>query len=266
MSFNENEILERIGAALTTAITVARQYTPGETDVQYKQPHDPVTQADKAINEVLRQSLVFGDEGWLSEETTDGLARLQKRNVWVVDPLDGTREFVAGIREWAISIGFVVDGEAVAGGICNPATGEIFIGSRGTGVTCNRVTARVSRKKDLNHALVLASRSEVNRGEWDRFRDAAFRVRPVGSIAYKLALVAAGIADATWTLVRKHEWDVAAGTALVQAAGGCVWTLPETPIKFNNPEPVLANLVACGPAMRTAIGALLETKLAAPAA
>lgn len=266
MNFTENEILERIGAALEAAVAVARQFTPGDTDVYYKQLHDPVTQADKAINEVLRHILVRGDEGWLSEETTDDLVRLRKKNVWVVDPLDGTREFVAGIPEWTISIGFVVEGEAVAGGICNPATGEIFLGSRGTGVTRNGIGVRASRKEALSDALVLASRSEFNRGEWACYRDAAFTIRPVGSVAYKLALVAAGMADATWTLVRKHEWDVAAGTALVQAAGGCVWTLPGVPITFNNPDPALANLIACGPALRAEIGALLETRIAAPAA
>lgn len=266
MSFNENEILERIDAAMATAVAVARQFTPGKTDVHYKQAHNPVTEADRAINEVLRQSLVFGDEGWLSEESTDGVARLRKKSVWVVDPLDGTLEFVAGIPEWTISIGYVVEGEAVAGGICNPTTGEIFLGSIRTGVTYNGVTAQAACKETLSDALVLGSRSEFNRGEWDRYRDATFRIKPVGSVAYKLALVAAGIADATWTLVPKHEWDVAAGTALVKAAGGCVWTLPESPVNFNNPEPVLANLVACGPALHGEIRALLERKIAAPAA
>lgn len=266
MNFDENEILERIGAALQTALKIAHQFTPGATEVSYKQLHDPVTQADKAIDEALRQSLVSGEEGWLSEETTDDLARLRKKKVWVVDPLDGTREFVAGIPEWTISIGYVVEGEPVAGGICNPATGEIFLGARGSGITRNGLPARASRKDALSNALVLASRSEFNRGEWDCYRDAPFTIRPVGSVAYKLALVAAGLADATWTLVPKHEWDVAAGTALVQAAGGCVWTLPESPVSFNNPDPALMNLIACGPNLRAEIGALLEKRIAARAA
>src|SRR5207245_1834007 len=84
--------------------------------------------------------------------------------VWVVDPLDGTREFVAGIPEWCVSIGLVENGEAIAGGICNPATGETFIGSLESGLTYNGRRARCSQKSSLSGAIILASRSEVKRG------------------------------------------------------------------------------------------------------
>jgi myo-inositol-1(or 4)-monophosphatase len=141
----------------------------------------------------------------------------------------------------------------VAGGVANPATGEIFLGSLETGVTYNGRQARVTGRQSLDGALVLASRSEVDRGEWERFRGSAFTVRPVGSVAYKLALVAAGLADATWTLVPKHEWDVAAGVALVLAAGGSVQTRDGSPLRFNQPIPKLTGLVAQAPALATAV-------------
>src|SRR5262249_10541405 len=167
----------------------------------------------------------------------DDPARLAARRVWVVDPLDGTREFVTGIPEWSVSIGLVVDGEPVAGGICNPATGERIVGARGHGVTLNGKRAGVSAGPGLAGATVVASRSEVKRKEWEGYREDLFTIRPCGSVAYKLALVAAGLVDATWTLVPKHEWDVAAGVALVLAAGGSVITGAPEEARFHRPPP-----------------------------
>jgi myo-inositol-1(or 4)-monophosphatase len=213
---------------------------------------------------VLREILVRDGEGWLSEESADDLSRLTREQVWVVDPLDGTREFVEGIAEWCISIGFVECGQAVAGGILNPATGEKIVGSLGGGVTYNGRAARASLRSKLSGALVLGSRSESKRGEWKRFEGAPFTVRPMGSVAYKLGLVAAGKADATWTLVPKNEWDVAAGTALVMAAGGFVRRLEGPPPVFNNRSPLMTGLIAGGPNLRLAIDSILEGHLATP--
>jgi 3'-phosphoadenosine 5'-phosphosulfate (PAPS) 3'-phosphatase len=97
--------------------------------------------------------------------------------------------------------------------------------------------------------LVLASRSEVKRGEWKQFEGANFKIRPIGSVSYKLALVSAGLADITFTLVPKNEWDVAAGVALVQSAGGFVTKLDNSPLRCNNRNPLLKGLIACGPHM-----------------
>ena len=110
----------------------------------------------------------------------------------------------------------------------------------------------------LEGAVVLASRSEVRRGEWDAFRNVAFTVRPTGSIAYKLALVAAGLADATWTLTPKHEWDIAAGVALVHAAGGFVECLDKSAPTFNNRSPRFSGLIAGGLPLREKIRVLVR--------
>jgi myo-inositol-1(or 4)-monophosphatase len=204
----------------------------------------PVTEADRAVDRVLSRMLPRDGEGWLSEESADDARRLSARRVWAVDPLDGTKEFVEGLPEWCVSVGLVEDGRPVAGGIANPATGEVFLGAAGCGVTYNSRPAAVSRRDTLEGAIVLASRSEVSRGDWQRYRGAAFTVRPLGSVAYKMALVAVGLADATWTLAPKHEWDVAAGAALVLAAGGRVGTLDGSPLRFNQQRPWLSGLYA----------------------
>jgi len=244
------DILLRIENALDAARDVFARFTPGEIEAEYKAGHDPVTEADRAVDAVLRSNLLRDGEGWLSEESADDLSRLEKSRVWVVDPLDGTREFVLGLPEFCVSIGFVEDGRAVAGGIYNPATRETIIGSVNSGVRYNGAPAQPSQKSSLQGALILASRSEVKRGEWKQFAGGEFEVRPMGSVAYKLALVAAGKADVTFTLTPKNEWDVAAGAALVESAGGFVATLDNTRLRCNNRNPLLSGLLASGPFLK----------------
>jgi myo-inositol-1(or 4)-monophosphatase len=249
---DRSQDLERIRAALAAGLEALETVRKGQVSVGRKAGGDLVTDADHAINETLRRVLPRDGEGWLSEETADDLVRLEKRRVWVVDPLDGTQEFVQGLPEWCISIGLVEDGEAVAAGLCNPATGETFLGFVGGGVTLNGRPARVRELRALEGAEVCASRSEVRRGEWQDAK-APYRVKPCGSVAYKMALVAAGLTDATWTLTPKHEWDVAAGAALVKAAGGVVRTLSWEPPAFNNRDPWLSGLIATPPGIFDAV-------------
>jgi myo-inositol-1(or 4)-monophosphatase len=158
-----------------------------------------------------------------------------------------------GIPEWCVSIGLVEDGQPTAGGIYNPVTEQRVVGAVGQGVTLNGSPASVSPKASLDGAVVLASRSEVNRGEWERFDAASFTVKPTGSVAYKLGMTAAGLCDATWTLVPKHEWDVAAGAALVRAAGGLTLTPDWREPIFNQPKPKLTGFIAAGTELMRAI-------------
>src|SRR6202166_154988 len=163
------QILERIHAALESSRAVFARFTPGAIATEYKAGHDPVTEADRALDAVLRQELLRDGEGWLSEESVDDPVRLERSRVWVVDPLDGTREFVKGIPEFCASIGFVENGRPVAGGIYNPATDETFLGSVDSGVLYNGKPAGTSQRRSLEGASVLASRSDAKRGEWKEF-------------------------------------------------------------------------------------------------
>src|SRR5437868_8556896 len=264
MGSNSNsDVLQRIQSALEAARQILGRFTAGAIDAEYKAGHDPVTEADKCVDAVLRKELLREGEGWLSEESVDDLSRLEKRRVWIIDPLDGTREFVARIPEFCISIAMVEDGIPVAGGICNPATNEIFLGSLNSGMTYNGKRARTSQRSGLEGALVLASRSEMKRGEWKRFQNTSLKLRFVGSVAYKLALVSAGLADATFTLTPKHEWDIAGGAALVVSGGGFVSTLENSALQCNNRSPLLSGLLACGPRMRDELLALVNEHLPA---
>lgn len=241
-----SEDIQRIGEALEAAAALLRAGGCKAMGISQKTNGDPVTLTERLVNHLLKRSLLRSGEGWLSEETPDDLDRLGKARVWIVDPLDGTREFLAGIPEWCVSIALAEEGQVVAGGICNPVTQEFFLGSPETGLKVNGKRAPMQRRRGPRRVVVLASRSEVNRGEWERFRNSSFVVRPMGSIAYKLAHVAAGLADATWTMTPKSEWDVAAGVALVTSARGEVKTLSCLPPRFNRPVPRFDGLVAFG--------------------
>jgi myo-inositol-1(or 4)-monophosphatase len=258
------EILRRIKNALESAVESISSFTPGAVAAEFKVGDDPITEADRTANRILRQALIRDGEGWLSEETLDDPARLANERVWVVDPLDGTREFVAGIPEWCISVGLVENGKAVAGGICNPSTRQLFLGAAGLGITLNGKVVRPSNCRCLAEAVVLASRSEVKRGEWECFSPGPFVTRPMGSVAYKLALVAAGLADATWTLAPKSEWDIAAGVALVECAGGFARKIDNSLVRFNQKSTRLPGLLACGPYLLEELTSFLRGMAASP--
>ena len=261
MTSSYADILQRIQSALDAAREVFARFTPGAVATEYKAGHDPVTEADRAVDAVLRQNLLRDGEGWLSEETADSPDRLDKHRVWIVDPLDGTREFVMGLPEFCVSIGFIENGKPVAGGIYNPATQETFLGAIDCGVLYNGQPAHASERTTVDGALVLASRSEVKRGEWKPFENGPFKVQALGSVAYKLALVSAGLADITFTLTPKNEWDVAAGAALVLSAGGYVATLDQAPLLCNNRNPLISGLLASGPNLREGLLAAVEAHI-----
>jgi myo-inositol-1(or 4)-monophosphatase len=244
-----SSVLERIEAALAGAREIFARFTPGKIETKYKSGHDPVTEADRALDAALRKNLLREGEGWLSEESADDPSRLDRERVWVVDPLDGTREFVQGIPEFCVSIAMVERGQPVAAGICNPSTNETFVGAIDCGLTYNGAPARSSQRRELRGAVVLASRSETKRGEWEQFKNAPFNVRPMGSVAYKLARASAGLEDITFTLTPKNEWDVAGGAALIASAGGFVQTLG-SPLTCNRKDPLIDGLIAGGPFLK----------------
>lgn len=256
------EALKRIQEGLEWAADVLKAYESGSIRARLKDGDELVTAADHAVNRVLHQVLRCNGQGWLSEESVDDGSRLGKDQVWIVDPIDGTNEFVAGIPEWCVSIAFVQHGVAVAGGIMNPATHETFLGAADVGFTYIGEDAPAASAASLAGATVLASRREVRRGEWKGFRDCGFAILPLGSVAYKLARVAAGLADATWTLTPKREWDVAAGVALVEASGGFVGTLDFRRPTFNCAHTLLPGLVASKRQLKGEIVSLLRPRVA----
>jgi myo-inositol-1(or 4)-monophosphatase len=210
--------------------------------------YDPVTSADRAADESLRRELgeAFPDYGWLSEETADDPIRLQRQAVWIVDPIDGTKEFLTGIPEFAVSVALVEAGVPTVGVIYNPARDELYSAVRGGGTFLNGQRVFCTEVDRLEEATLTVSRSETARGEIDPLKPHIGQVRPVGSVAYKLAVVAAGVADVNVSVQAKNEWDVCAGDLLVREAGGRMVDLSGQVRPYNQADPLIRGGLAAG--------------------
>ncbi|MFQ5508224.1 MAG: 3'(2'),5'-bisphosphate nucleotidase CysQ [Leptospirillia bacterium] len=253
-------------SAARAAGEVIMSYYEDEYDIKEKggdeRGGNPVTTADLEADNILKRLLLENrpDYGWLSEETADSGERLKCDRVWIVDPIDGTKEFIKGIPQFAISIGLADQGEIILAVILNPAKDEMYAAVRDEGITLNGKPVGVTEQSALKGASVLASRSEVARGEFDDFKD-EFEITPIGSIAYKLAMVASGQADLTFTLTPKNEWDFAAGYLLVGEAGGHVQVLGGHPQRFNQEDPLVQGVVATNTALFEPLMARLSDKV-----
>jgi len=210
--------------------------------VAHKLNRDVLTEADVSANQIIKEHILaaFPEDGWLSEESADDATRLSKSRVWIVDPIDGTREYVKNIPEYAVSVALIENGAPRLAAVFNPATNELFFAEAGKGAWMGQ--QKLQCRADVNHFILLASRSEFERGEWDQF--AEYNVQVIGSIAYKLALVAAGKASATFSLSPKNEWDIAAGVLLIQEAGGTVTDKSFTPFIFNQAKTKVNGIIA----------------------
>ncbi len=246
MSSKRADDLLRIRCALESVGNMIQGVNRHEVSVSYSPNGDPVTALDRAINRVLHENLPQNGEAWLSEESQDDLSRLHSFRIWVVDPIDGTREYIEGLPMWCVSVGLVEDGQAVAGGILNPSTGEMFLGSIETGLELLGPVRVQSAVDNGTSPRMLVSRKEYGQGKWTSFECSELTITPVGSIAYRLAQVAAGYAEATCTFDPRSEWDVAAGVALIHATGGRVQTFDGTPIRFNQKVPNVQSFFAFG--------------------
>ncbi|RMD50123.1 MAG: 3'(2'),5'-bisphosphate nucleotidase CysQ [Alphaproteobacteria bacterium] len=210
----------------------------------------PVTEADLEIDRVLRRRLLAARPGygWLSEETEDDPRRLERRRVFIVDPIDGTRAFIARRPDFAHSLALAEEGEVIAAVVWMPRRGLMWTAARGAGTRANGRPVRVSARRDLAGAEVLATRANLAPEHW-RGGPPPVRRRFRSSLAYRLATVAEGRFDAMLTLRPVWEWDVAAGALLVAEAGGLVRDALGRPPRFNTPRARLPGLLAGAPAV-----------------
>lgn len=244
--------------AMREAGAAVRKLQQTQLEIKNKANNDIVTEADLRANDILKEALLgaFPEDGWLSEETVDDAKRLTCQRVWIVDPIDGTREYAAGVAEYAVSVALIEQGVPVLASVYNPATHELFYALKGVGAWLNekKIVCDAPRKEKMR---LLASRSEYRRGEWARFEQSC-EVVQIGSIAYKLALLAAGRAHATFSLGPKSEWDIAAGVLLVQEAGGEVCDKTRQPFVFNNKNIKVNGIVAVATSVSDAVFSLIS--------
>ncbi len=243
----ERELQVALDAAREAGEILLRYYREG-TESWEKSEDNPVTladlESDKAIAARLRAA--FPGDGLLSEESVSDPSRTEQRRVWIVDPMDGTKEFTRKIPEFAVSIALVEDGEPVLGVIQNPAADVTVWATKGGGAFRDGKQVRVSPVSELERSVVIASRTEISRHKFEHHDGWFAEIRPLGSIAWKLACIACAEGDLNISLAPKNEWDVCAGDILVREAGGVYTAFDGSTRVYNQADPLIEDFMAAG--------------------
>ena len=229
-----------------------------------KEPGQILTETDLAVDRALKASLgeILASAAWLSEETADDGLRLERARVWVVDPIDGTRSFAKGLPEFTISVALVEDHRPVLACLLNPATGECFEARAGGGATLNDRRLSVTEPAEVSTARIVLSAGERKKRDFQAFFPTA-AVSTIGSLAYKMALVACGRFDAYFSWRRSHDWDIAAALLVLEEAGGRATDRSGQPLQLNQPEPRHQGLIAASPGLHAHLAAVSQSRLAA---
>ncbi|MBF9029527.1 3'(2'),5'-bisphosphate nucleotidase CysQ [Rhodobacterales bacterium HKCCE3408] len=240
--------LDLLTGAARAAGEIAMRHFAGPREAWEKaDDQGPVTQADLEVDAMLRQALLAArpDYGWLSEETPDSPDRLSRTSLFVVDPIDGTRAFIAGEKTWAHSLAVVRDGRVSAGVVYLPAKDRLYAAAAGAGARLNEAAITVADPEEAE-ATLLTSRAGLAPRHWPG------GVPPVSrsyraSIANRLALVAEGRFDALVSFRPTWEWDIAAGALILAEAGGRATDTLGRTLRFNNPRPQAHGILGAGP-------------------
>jgi myo-inositol-1(or 4)-monophosphatase len=227
-----------------------------------KAPGQILTETDLAVDRALKRSLgaILASAAWLSEETADDGLRLERAHVWVVDPIDGTRSFAKGLPEFTISVALVEGERPVLACLLNPATGECFEARAGGGATLNERPLTMHEPRDVRRARIVLSASERRTRDLGSFFPEA-RVSTIGSLAYKMALVAAGRFDAYFSWRSSHDWDIAAALLILDEAGGRASDRSGASLALNRPEPRHQGLIAAGPSLHAHLAEVSRQRL-----
>lgn len=237
---------------------IAQHYFKADPDVWDKgHGQGPVTEADLHVNRQLEADLrsARGGYGWLSEETEDDTTRLRTDRQFIVDPIDGTRAFIEGAKDWAHSLAVAEAGQVVAAVVFLPERNALYAATAGAGATLNGAPITVSDTATLEEATVLAARPTLDAANWKGAVPPFKRVFR-SSLAYRLSAVAEGRFDAMVTLRPTWEWDVAAGSLIVAEATGTATDRTGAALRFNNPHPQVDGIVAAGQVHHGLIAAL----------
>lgn len=250
------EIAREAGAiALKTFRGTVRSWTKGG--------QSPVCEADLAVNEFLKARLAADapEPGWLSEESADDPARLAAERVWIVDPIDGTRAYLAGLEDWTVSIALVEAGRPLLAALYAPATDELFLAERGRGALRNEEPLRVTDADALAGARIGGPKNRIE--GLAAVAPGIVPAKKIHSLALRFARLAQGRLDAVFASANSHDWDLAAADLLVHEAGGALTDLAGRPVHYNRPEPVHDVLIAAGPARLAVLRGLLDERAGA---
>ncbi len=243
----ERSVREAGALALSMFQTPLKNWTKGAAS-------SPVSDADIAVDNLLRERLMSGGGiAWLSEESVDDPVRLNARYVWIVDPIDGTRAYIAGLPDWSVSAALVESGRPVAACLFAPVSAEFYTAVVGAGATRNGVAIAASKGTGLAQARIAGPKSLLERLQ---SVSPPFTVMPrTHSLALRIARVADGTFEAAFAGGNSHDWDLAAADLLVHEAGGALTPFGGGTVTYNCPVPRHGMLVAAG---RDRHAALLE--------
>jgi myo-inositol-1(or 4)-monophosphatase len=256
MSLALADDLELISAAARTAGECALALRRAGLTTVSKADGTPVTNGDLAVDLMLREMLGAArpDYGWLSEETADDPARLERKRLFVVDPIDGTRAYVKEKPWWVVSIGVVENGRPIAGAIFAPDLDEAYDAVEGQGARLNGRPIRPTDRAELEGCTMLADAPTFRHPAWRRPWP-PMEIASRNAVALRLCLVASGQFDATLALSHKSEWDLAAGDLIAREAGCLVSNHKGAGFTYNQVNPRMRSLISAGPALH---GLILE--------
>jgi len=249
------EDLKLLEDTVRQAGDIARKFYGGDYKRWSKDGGSPVTEADLAVNKYLCDVLTAARPayGWLSEENPDDPARLSKREVFIIDPIDGTVAFLKNRPHFTICAAVVVEGRPCCGVVYNPISDELYSARLGGGAHRNGAPIRVTQRDRLEGAAMLGDRTQFGGPFWP-----PMHVQNRNSVPYRIVLVADGSADASVSLTCKRDWDLAAADIILHEAGGLLTDTSGAAMVYNQPVTRQDNLVAANPALHGQITRLIN--------
>lgn len=259
--------LERLAAPLEEVVreagAIALGYFRGGARAWTKGDDSPVTEADLAVDSFLKERLppLVEGSGWLSEETADTAERLDRRHVWIVDPIDGTRAFTENKTDWVVSVALVEDGAPIAGVVRNACDDVTYLGLKGLGATRNRETLAAPDSDSLDGVKVGGQKSLVG------------HLKPLGAVsgpwiyalAHRLVQVSSGGLDAAVARPNAHDWDIAAAHIILNEAGASLIGFDGVAPSYNRASTRHGGLIAAGPKRALSIASAINAGEAASA-
>ncbi len=213
--------------------------------VQYKSENQPVTNVDIKIDNFLKSFLKKNTPsyGWISEESSDDGSRFSSEFFWCVDPIDGTRSYINKKPEYTISLALIKKNEPIMGLVLNPETKELFFAEKNKGAFCNEKKIKVNQNRDLYSSKYGISTSEINKIKKYKCFNQDNTIK-MGSIAYKIALVAKGTIDIAISFTKKNDWDIAAADLILREAGGCLKNISGNKTIYNGSQMQVDSVLA----------------------
>jgi myo-inositol-1(or 4)-monophosphatase len=237
-------LADELGIALREAGRIALRYFRGSIRSWTKGHDSPVSEADIAVDEFLREKLSRDGFGWLSEESQDDRTRLSSERLFIVDPIDGTRSFLAGRPDWSVVAAVVEKGRPVAAAVYVPADDDLYLAASGHGATRNGNRITASAGTGLSGARIAGPKKMLER--LSAIDPSAIQEPKIHSLALRMTRVAEGRIDAAFASINAYDWDLAAADLLVHEAGGAMTNFAGEALVYNLHDPVHGAILAAG--------------------